>query len=80
MQSVGHRTDDADHKPEVGRVREVEADLSSDQHGGRDQGDGGRHQLKEGDWRPASGENSVDDVNRGGEGVVHTHKYWDRDT
>ena len=80
MQRVGHGADDPNHEPEVGGVGEVEADLGDDQHGGRDEGDGGGDQLEEGDRRPASGEYSVDDVHRGRESVVHTHEYWDWDT
>ena len=37
VQRVGHGADDADHEPEVGGVREIEADLGDDQHGGGDQ-------------------------------------------
>lgn len=80
MQRVSHGADDPDHEPEVGGVGEVEANLGGDQHGGRDEGEGGRDQLEDGDRRPAPGEYSVNDVDGGRERVIHTHEYRYRHT
>ena len=80
MKGVSSGAHDPDHEPEVGRVGEVEADLGEDEDGGRNDGHRGRAQLEDAHWRSASGKYPVNDVDGGREGVVHTHKYWQRNS
>ena len=74
VESVGHVAGHGHQQPEVGRVGELQPDLGEDEGGGRGEGDDGPRQLEDVHWRSAAGEDSVDDVDGGRDGVENADK------